>query len=64
MTRIIEEEVDEILAQRLQEPGTLVDAIQLVAFAKTTKSPTASQEEKESALRSLKEYKADDDPFE
>jgi len=64
VTRITGEEVDKILAQRLQEQGTLVDGVQLIAFAVTAKLPTASQEEKESALRSLKEYKPDDDPFE
>lgn len=64
MTRTTEKEVDEILAQRLQEPGTRFDGLQLLMFAKTATSPTASQKTKESALRSLKEYKPDDDPFE
>jgi len=61
---ITEEEVDQILEKRLQGQGTLVDAIQLVTFAQTAKSPTSSEEEKRAAMQSLKEYKPDDDPFE
>lgn len=60
---ITAKEINGILKKRLQEPGTIIDALQLIALAKKANSAT-SQQEKESALRNLQQYETNDDPLE
>lgn len=58
------EKVGQILIEKLKKQGTVTDALQLMVFAKEAKLKTSSKEQRESALRSLKTYVPNKDPFE